>query len=77
MLVDGLGGGHLTIVEGTGAGHLPTKIARKIGSDTDIPKFGLNIFREILEKSSKCLQKISKYLQNFFKYLKISRTFKN
>ena len=51
-----------------------------IGSDTNIPKFGLNIFREILEKSSKYLQKFSKYLQEFSKYLKISRkfrTFKN
>ena len=40
-----------------------------IGSDTTIPKFGLNIFREILEKSSK-------YLQKFFKYLKISWKFR-
>ena len=41
-----------------------------IGSDTNIPKFGLNIFREILEKSTK-------YLQKFFKYLKISRKIPN
>ena len=34
-----------------------------IGSDANIPKFGLNIFREILEKSSKYLPKFSKYLQ--------------
>ena len=37
-----------------------------IGSDTNIPKFGLNIFQEILEKSSKYLQKVSKYLQKKF-----------
>ena len=28
---DGLKAGHLTIIEGTGAGHLPTKIARRTG----------------------------------------------
>ena len=47
-----------------------------VGSDTNIPKFGLNIFREILEKSSKYLQKFSKYLQKFSKYLKISQKFR-
>ena len=31
-----------------------------VGLDTNIPKFGLNIFREILEKSSKYLQKALK-----------------
>ena len=43
-----------------------------LGSDTNIPKFGLNMFREILEKSSKYLQKFSKYL----KISRKSRTFK-
>ena len=47
-----------------------------IGSDTNTPKFGLNGFREILEKSSKYLQKFSKYLPKFSKYLKISWKFR-
>ena len=28
---DGLGAGHLTVIVGTGAGYLPTKIARMAG----------------------------------------------
>ena len=37
------------------------------------PQIWPNIFREILDKSSKYLQKFSKYLQKFSKYLKISQ----
>ena len=54
----------------------PTVTHVGLGLDTNISKFGLNIFREILEKSSKYLQKFSKYLPKFSKYLKISRKFR-
>ena len=37
------------------AKHYGWKWAFKLGSDTNIPKFGLNIFREILENSSNYL----------------------
>ena len=58
---------------------LLSKLQREVlhvGSDINIPKFGLNIFREILEKTSKYLQKFSKYLQKVSNYLKIFRKFR-
>ena len=51
------------------SGHsTPSANSMGVGSYTNIPKFGLSIFREILEKSSKYLQKFSKSLQKFSTY---------